>query len=125
MQSWRGNVGAHHEPTHRIPLDYRLRDSQFYREKIIRLLKDLEETLRSGAFPKNIDKMIAFADNFLATSLLLGERPPFEDVVSASVSEAASEKSSSDDAFSDFDEVDLNLEQEEGAVLGSVSFALL
>ena len=42
---WRGNVGAHHDPSHRISLDYRLRDSVFYRNKIVRHLKDLSEAL--------------------------------------------------------------------------------
>jgi hypothetical protein len=42
---WRGNVGAHHDPSHRISLDYRLRDSVFYRNKISRHLIDLSEAL--------------------------------------------------------------------------------
>jgi hypothetical protein len=42
---WRGNVGAHHDISRRISLDYRLRDSKFYRDKIIRHLNDLSAAL--------------------------------------------------------------------------------
>ena len=44
---WRGNVGAQHDPLRSISLDYRLRDSKFYRDKIVRHLTDLKETLNS------------------------------------------------------------------------------
>jgi hypothetical protein len=42
---WRGNVGAQHDPSRRISLDYRLRDSTFFRDKIIHHLTDLSEAL--------------------------------------------------------------------------------
>jgi len=42
---WRGNVGAQHPPIRRISLDYRLRESKFYRDKIIHHLLDLSEAL--------------------------------------------------------------------------------
>lgn len=42
---WRGNTGAHQNPSRRISLDYRLRDSKFYRDKIIRHLLDLTDAL--------------------------------------------------------------------------------
>jgi len=44
---WRGNVSAHHDISRRISLDYRLRDSKFYRDKIIRHLNDLSAALNS------------------------------------------------------------------------------
>jgi hypothetical protein len=48
FEVWAGNVGARHYPKSRVSLDHRLRESFFYRERIIRLLKDLEDTLQSG-----------------------------------------------------------------------------
>jgi hypothetical protein len=47
---WRGNVGAHHDSSRRISLDYRLRDSKFYREKIVHHLIDLSEALDNGTY---------------------------------------------------------------------------
>jgi len=53
---WRGNVGAHHDPSRRISLDHRLKDSTFYRDKIIHHLTDLSEALdQSKLLPKFID----------------------------------------------------------------------
>jgi hypothetical protein len=45
---WSGNVGAHQESAIRTSLDYRLRDARFYKDKIVRLLQDLDEALKSG-----------------------------------------------------------------------------
>jgi len=42
---WRGNVGAQHHSSRRISLDYRLRESKFYRDKIVHHLLDLSEAL--------------------------------------------------------------------------------
>lgn len=44
---WRGNVGAHHSISRRISLDYRLRDSKFYRDKIVHHLHDLSAALNN------------------------------------------------------------------------------
>jgi hypothetical protein len=50
FEVWAGNVGAHHTPKSRISLDYRLRESSFYRERIIGILKDLDDTLQRGMY---------------------------------------------------------------------------
>jgi hypothetical protein len=47
---WRGNVGAQHNPSRSISLDYRLRDSKFYRNKITGHLRSLSDTLDSCKF---------------------------------------------------------------------------
>lgn len=45
---WPGSVGAKHPPQKRIPLDYRLRDSQFFKSQIMDVLMHLERTLQKG-----------------------------------------------------------------------------
>lgn len=50
FEVWAGNVGARHGSKSRVSLDHRLRESSFYRDSIIRLLKDLEETLQKGIY---------------------------------------------------------------------------
>lgn len=63
-------------------------------------------------------------DRSSAISLLLGEREPFEDLVSPSISEAASGQSSDDGINSDHDDSD-DMEEDESTLPGSVSFAQL
>jgi hypothetical protein len=45
---WAGTVGAHHRPTSRLSLDYRLRESTSYLEQNLTMLRSLESTLSSG-----------------------------------------------------------------------------
>lgn len=56
---WRGNVGAHHSVSRRLSLDYRLRESKFYRDKIIRHLNDLSAALGSCKLPNSSTKTFA------------------------------------------------------------------
>lgn len=45
---WAGNLGAHHPPPKRISLDYRLRDVAFYKQRVIEVLIDLQDSLKKG-----------------------------------------------------------------------------
>jgi hypothetical protein len=45
---WARTVGAHHLPTSRLSLEYRLRESEFYLEQNFRLLRDLHSALGNG-----------------------------------------------------------------------------
>jgi hypothetical protein len=45
---WARTVGAHHRPTSRLSLEYRLRESNFYLEQNLRLLRDLQVALGNG-----------------------------------------------------------------------------
>jgi hypothetical protein len=55
---WRGNVGAHHDISRRISLDYRLRDSKIYRDKITRHLNDLSAALNSCKSLNNLSNIL-------------------------------------------------------------------
>jgi len=60
FEVWAGNVGARHAPKSRVSLDHRLRESSFYRERVMRLLKDLEDTLQNGA---SCGRISSYTDN--------------------------------------------------------------
>ncbi|KAH6867876.1 hypothetical protein B0T10DRAFT_569217 [Thelonectria olida] len=49
FKMWSGSVGARHPPPRRISLDHRLRDSQFYRAKLIDMLRRFNCTLCKDA----------------------------------------------------------------------------
>lgn len=47
---WAGNLGAHHPPQKRVSLDYRLRDAAFYKQRVIKVLIDLQDSLKKGTY---------------------------------------------------------------------------
>lgn len=51
---WAGSLGARALPQRRVSLDYRLKDSRFYKRKVTEDLDILDETLRKGQHTLNI-----------------------------------------------------------------------
>lgn len=45
---WAGSLGARQNPQRRISLDYRLRDSTYYRDRVVEFLDDLHASLQKG-----------------------------------------------------------------------------
>lgn len=45
---WAGSLGARISPQRRVSLDYRLQDSQFYKQRVTQDLDILDETLQKG-----------------------------------------------------------------------------
>ena len=88
---WRGNVGAQHDPSRRISLDYRLRDSAFYRDKIIHHLTDLSEALDQSKLPSKFIHHLTFIDFAIAAELVKGDRLPLDECASPTESSVVSE----------------------------------
>lgn len=77
---WAGNVGAAHSgKRYEISLDYRLREASFFKDQVLSLLKTLDEKVTN------------------ATSLVRGERKPFEENVEESDSEVSTSSTSEAD----------------------------
>lgn len=106
---WTGNVGAQHDPSKRISLDYRLRDAQFYRDKDFRMLNEMNEILQSGecfaAFRKIFLSRSLLCErggmlNFVtANSLSRAERLPFDECSSPSEDVPGSDNGADDDSI--------------------------
>ncbi|KAH7393523.1 hypothetical protein BKA64DRAFT_89804 [Cadophora sp. MPI-SDFR-AT-0126] len=91
FEVWAGNVGARHPPKSRVSLDHRLRESSFYRERVVRLLKDLENTLQN------------------ATSLLKARRKPIEECATPLQSPPESDTDESESGSEEQDEGDSSM----------------
>jgi hypothetical protein len=114
FEVWAGNVGAHHTPKSRVSLDYRLRESSFYRERIVGILKDLDDTLQKGMHPWLLEKLALTISiltiSLLATSLLMAKRKPIEECQTPSSSPIESETDDSESDSSEDDDKSLSKE---------------
>ncbi|KAI3543764.1 regulator of conidiation-1 [Colletotrichum filicis] len=74
FEQWAGNLGALRQPSSKLSLDHRLRDSPTVRASIFSMLEDLNESAKMGTFQFEVCFPNVNAC-FIATEIVSGRRP--------------------------------------------------